>query len=289
MKKHADEHEELVKEYYQLLDQLDNSYFLTPSEKKEIKNRIEELKDIVFSGYDVEDPIDTDDVDDLDAEIEDEVSRKKQKMPPEALKELVLQNTRNLKRIYELEYKIAILGQEREKGPLGERAELDLLRWKVELEARVDQEIELLRQAFDDWFYEAETKYKGQNDVEVMRRLRGVQKRLLTPPTDLKGKIVLMHEALTSAHHNASMGTFAYGLGGENDFRQEGLIQEVLDELSASDTSAWDEEVNRLKGLPRGASADGGRSEIFSWLKLLPTSRQLQLLPEIESALYGGR
>jgi len=170
------------------------------------------------------------------------------------LEKIVTQNTTNLRSIYELEYKVSMLSRERKKGPLADRAEMNLMQWRTSLEAAVNSEISLLHDAFIDWMDESNEKYGGMGDTRIIQSIQGMTDRLASPPAEIGPRIALLHEALTTAHHNASMGTFAYGKGRDNDSAMEGEIQNQLDDLSNTDVSPWDAELEKLKSMPRGGA-----------------------------------
>lgn len=211
------------------------------------------------SPWEPEEPRDTPDYLDPDYDADEHLN---ENIDEYNLERLVKENTANLSRIYELEYTVFKLSEARKSGPLADRAERELILRTNELSRRLDEELTLLYGAFTDWMHEAETKYAGSNDPRIMKTIRGVYKRLQRRDSgaNLKDKIVLMHEALTTAHHNASMGTFAYGLGRGNGRHAEEFIQTLLNELSANPDPMWDEEMERLIGLPRGGSLRHGSS-----------------------------
>lgn len=167
----------------------------------------------------------------------------------------VRSEAKNLREIYRLEYRISMLAQERKRGPLADRAERELITGRNELDRRVWNELYRFEEAYRDWIEEAVTVYAGGNENSVVERINDVWTRLKNPPEDLQQRIVLLHEALTTVHHRASMGTFMYGGGRDADPLMEGSVNLHLNELTqGEDVPQWDQEIHQLKSLPRGGS-----------------------------------
>lgn len=165
-------------------------------------------------------------------------------------------DTRNLEAIYELERKVSSLSYARKEGPLNDRAERSLILWRDELIRRVGDEIKNIYYGYEDWLDEAATVYSADGDPQIIGAVEAEARKLRTfgPVTaDKLGKaLVLMHEALTLAHHNASMGSYVYAPRAPRQL--EKFVIRELDRLSNMDTTKWDQEVSKLTSLPRGAS-----------------------------------
>lgn len=80
---------------------------------------------------------------------------------------------------------------------------------------------------------------------EVYNRIDNVYSRLLNWDSyDLDEKILIFQEALTTAHHNGSMATWLF---------EDNNAVEFLDNLSAMDTTKWDQELASWLGYEPGS------------------------------------
>lgn len=162
-------------------------------------------------------------------------------------------STDEVKKIYELEYKLHMLSQRKE---LGDNAYLLKHKYESELNRLLDRAFVEFNKGIDGWVDSHEYAVKNydmtpehkQQIFDYWDKMVDLQDKLSAPPKNLKDKIVLFHIALNTAHMTGRMAEYFVNFPSteEYEFSLKNPT-DILDELSSGQqVPQWESEISRI-------------------------------------------